>query len=950
MKKILFITTLFLTTITFAKKWDAVYINSLIVKGDIDKVIEHYKKGYYGDNRNPQDAFKIAELYTKKKDYANAVKWYDNEKQLINTSKVNLFNYASANHQVGNYQKALDGYLLYAANTGDSKKIMELANQCEKILKLSSQTSTYKIEDYIYNTTDNEKNIALLRTNLVYITTNTEDEIKSTKVYQAVRKFESFSKPVIAYQNNIPNLIITSLSFSNDGNTVVFSAIDEQNNKNIKQKNNENLYIADNLGGKFLNAKLLPINLKEYSFKNPSFNDNASAIYFSSNTKGGFGGFDIWKTNLENGNWTKPTNLGNLINTKSNEINPFIVQDKNENLLYFSSDRNGGFGGYDIYTAKKNNNVWQDVQLEPLPINSNADDISVVFDNEVKTGYFSSNRVGSKVSFDLYRFSNFNLKIISKIKDSINNKPIDFALVQLYENGIKRDEAISNINGVATFLVDKNKIFKLTITKNNYKGSTINTNTLNKNNGDSVEIITFLNPEINNNNFENTTNNTIVFTGTIIDAATNKPVSNAKMRMLNYATQKVRELEIDKQGKFEIVLMQNNNYKVIFQQQANNVFNELTTYGLQKNDIKLRDYTIQGSKLKVTKNKVYSNGNFPADLKLESLITTDNQPITKEKIDSLISIISENTPNKTDTKKQEILSNKTTQKEINITNLNNTKNIDTITKTPNKTIQIEIETPQLAADIITGKQYKKTNKLKDKIIIKNVETSTPDDSLFSLDIVDLNNLPTTLNTNNNLRDNLQKETTSTKNITTNEDDEIEKQKTKAKEVASKTTSTINIATNEDDEIENTVDSKINNNNTKNKTTTETKTTINQKRNDILEENKKETSNKIDISSINNKNTNTIQPENLQQNLNKVQLENYYKIQIASYKYQNNTFPTIQNLGNIEEVFNYGEYIYRIGDYNTEEEARTILQKIREANYFVAFILIYKNNKVTGIIK
>jgi tetratricopeptide (TPR) repeat protein len=101
-----------MVSMSFAKKWDATYISKLIAGGGIDKVIEYYKGRYYGDNRDPQDAFKIAELYVKKKEYATAMEWYDKESQLINTSKVNLFNYANTNRLMGEYQKALDGYLI----------------------------------------------------------------------------------------------------------------------------------------------------------------------------------------------------------------------------------------------------------------------------------------------------------------------------------------------------------------------------------------------------------------------------------------------------------------------------------------------------------------------------------------------------------------------------------------------------------------------------------------------------------------------------------------------------------------------------------------------------------------------------------------------------------------------------------------------------------------------
>lgn len=67
MKRIFLVCSIFLTSIAFAKKWDAVYISKLITKGGIDKVIDYYKARYNSEQRDPQDAFRIADLYVKKK-------------------------------------------------------------------------------------------------------------------------------------------------------------------------------------------------------------------------------------------------------------------------------------------------------------------------------------------------------------------------------------------------------------------------------------------------------------------------------------------------------------------------------------------------------------------------------------------------------------------------------------------------------------------------------------------------------------------------------------------------------------------------------------------------------------------------------------------------------------------------------------------------------------------
>ncbi len=948
MKRLLLIICILFTTFSFAKKWDAVYINKLITKGDIDKVIKHYQDVYYSTERNPQDAFKIAELYVKKKDYAAAMQWYDKEKQLINSSKVNLFNYANTNHLMGEYQKALDGYLMYAANTGDVGKVMDLANQCEKILKLSSQASNYKLDNYSYNTSNNESNVALLRTNAIYTTTNINDE-SLIAISQAVRSFQNFAEPVKAYQNNIPKIIISSLSYSKDGNTVVFSAKDEKSSNKKNTKSNEKIYTANNLGGNFLEVKVLPFNYDGFSFKNPSFNDDATSIYFSSNHTGGFGGFDIWKSKMENSKWSTPINLGKLVNSKDDEINPFIVQDGNENLLYFSSDRQDGFGGFDIYTAKKSANIWQDVEMQSAPINSAGDDISIVYDNEIKTGYFSSNRLGGKGGFDLYRYTPFSLRIIINTVDSFTNKPIDYAFVQFNENGIKAFEGITNQNGNAVFQVGKDRTFKINVSKDNYRPVNINASSLGKSNGDSIVIEVALKKDDNFSVLKGATNtlsmeNYIIFSGHIIDDETNKPAIHAKMRMVNYATQKVRELDIDKDGKFEIKLLLNNNYKVIFENQSNKVYDELTTYGLDKNDIKVRDYLLTSEKFKLTENKVYKNGNLPVNIKIDKVITANvsstHEPITQSKIDSLLKVIAKDNPKTNQTNKlaieakpiikekvvakkeitpkviepiaekveeEKLVETKTEIVQKNIIPEKEVvkqtivvKAIDTIREptTVLKSIKPEKETTVLVADIVTNYKNKKI-----KVLNKYVEDEDDNKAIIVTPKAD----PISIE---------------------RPKDVVEEKIIESKRVEDKVEDVINVPekTQPNEKIE-----------TKEVTQTGIKE-IKKNNNEKVVEVKQALKPQILVPTK----TDTIPTEVLP--------DNYFKIQLASYDEKNLQFPEFGNIGKVEMVQAYDRYIYRLGIFTDLDRAKQILDEVRSKGYFVAFILQYSKDKVTGIVK
>lgn len=76
------------------------------------------------------------------------------------------------------------------------------------------------------------------------------------------------------------------------------------------------------------------------------------------------------------------------------------------NTLYFSSNRPGGFGGYDLYKSEMNaEGVFETAEKMPKPINSVKDDFNFITKDNDSSGYFSSKRLKGKGDDDIYFFN-----------------------------------------------------------------------------------------------------------------------------------------------------------------------------------------------------------------------------------------------------------------------------------------------------------------------------------------------------------------------------------------------------------------------------------------------------------------------------------------------------------------------------------------------------------------
>jgi outer membrane protein OmpA-like peptidoglycan-associated protein len=214
------------------------------------------------------------------------------------------------------------------------------------------------------------------------------------------------------------------------------------------------IYEATLDGKSWTNIKILDFVDDDRDYCHPSLTPDGQRLYFASNRKGGQGGMDLYFVDKTPKGWTKPVNLGPSINSREDEVFPFIHENGS---LYFSSDKGGGEGGLDLYIAEKRGNTFEYPLSMGSPFNSSKDDFGLIIDSAVKSGYFSSDRQGGKGQDDIYSFT---------MKELVPPPPVELfqsVNIVVFDKATDKEVPFSNIsigcdgpNPQTAFITDEN--------------------------------------------------------------------------------------------------------------------------------------------------------------------------------------------------------------------------------------------------------------------------------------------------------------------------------------------------------------------------------------------------------------------------------------------------------------------------------------------------------------
>ena len=335
----------------------SIYANSK----EINKAVSYLLSAYYNDeNINLDGIKKITKLYYENGFYEESLKY---AKLLILKDSVRFY----------------DSREIRMIIKSSKFSINAINNPVDFSPKnLGSNINSSK-EEYLPAISYNGKNLVYSR------------RLKKNNVFQEdfyVSKLDedsnwTLSKPYFGTLNTNGNE--GAFSFSSDTGYSVFTACDR-----FDSMGSCDLYILFN-NSTFNAGKI--INSKSWESQG-CFSPDGRYLYFVSNRSGGYGGKDIWRSQITDNGFLEPENLGPKINTEDDEMSPFLHPD---NLtFYFASSGHVGMGGYDVYISKRIDglNEWSLPTNLGYPINTFNTENSLIVANDGRTAYYTSNQSG----------------------------------------------------------------------------------------------------------------------------------------------------------------------------------------------------------------------------------------------------------------------------------------------------------------------------------------------------------------------------------------------------------------------------------------------------------------------------------------------------------------------------------------------------------------------------
>ena len=419
--------------------------NNYLSSSDYSKAQMELNKAIKDEPKFVDALFLSADIHYYKNEFPQAKAKYLKANSLSNALP-NVINFKIGNcaFNSNGFREAKNFFTKYLeGKTSEKKKIIaeELLANCEFAISAKANPVNFKpvlfkaisseSDDFPPSLTADEKTIIFTRK--IGSGNSSNEDLYFSEYKASSNRYASFHdnwaepKPLSNIINSVHNE--GAHASTADGKTIIFTACDRPDSYGncdiyLSKNINENWTKPVNLGPKINSA---------FWDSQPSISADGNMIYFASNRKGGFGGADLYysKYDVIKKEWGKPVNLGPTVNTEKWEITPFIHPDGQ--TLYFASNGHSGIGGYDLFvTTSLNENNWITPENLGYPLNSTGDEMDLYVSNDGKRAFYSSNGLKNKIGgLDIYYFDlpeDKRAKLVTYVKgvvtDEKTEKPI----------------------------------------------------------------------------------------------------------------------------------------------------------------------------------------------------------------------------------------------------------------------------------------------------------------------------------------------------------------------------------------------------------------------------------------------------------------------------------------------------------------------------------------------
>ncbi len=416
----------------------------------------HYEEAWQQQPKELELIYKAGEAYHLIKDFKRTINTLQHVKAENKRFPLVGLKYARALKQDGQYEIAKSEFIYFInAYQGNDKAVISniVANEikgCEKGLVLAKNKVPPTIQVKHLSENINSPSIEFApipySDDLLYYSSTMKGN--QAYLFRSQRKNGTWKKSVLADGlPTFPNKHFANGSFAPDAKRFYFTLCDNGDGLNSKCE----IYVLKRVQSKWSE----PIRLHDYiniTDANTTtqpwvvHQNGQEILYFASDRTGGFGEMDIWYSTRNIGSddidFTYPVNAGEKINTMGDEITPFY--DLKTETLYYSSNGKVTLGGWDVFQAKGALSQWEAAENLGAPINSSADEFYYVLKPSGKGGFLASNRLYGAEKISTQHEDIFEFGIAEKANTL-------YALGQVLES-----EAMSPISDVRISLYELN--------------------------------------------------------------------------------------------------------------------------------------------------------------------------------------------------------------------------------------------------------------------------------------------------------------------------------------------------------------------------------------------------------------------------------------------------------------------------------------------------------------